>query len=71
MKLKFLIGAGVIVLVVAALSGCTHFGWIVLAGPWFAILRWIAIILFAGYALERSIRSRGITVSSVARVIIS
>ncbi len=53
MKLKFLISAGGIVLVVAALSGCTHFGWIVLAGPWFAILRWIAIILFAGYALER------------------
>ncbi|HWO39796.1 MAG TPA: cation:dicarboxylase symporter family transporter, partial [Candidatus Acidoferrum sp.] len=53
MKLKFLIGAGVFVLVVAALSACTHFGWIVLAARWFAILRWIAIILFSGYALER------------------
>ena len=53
MQLRFLTGAFAAVLVLAALSACTHFGWIVLAAQWFAILRWMAIILFAGYALKR------------------
>src|ERR1700731_3736709 len=53
MKLGFRIGAIVAVLVLAALSACTHFGWIPLSARSFAILRWIAILLFAGYALRR------------------
>lgn len=53
MKLRFLIGAIVAVLVLAVLVACSQFGWIVLTARSFAILRWIAIILFAGYALRR------------------
>jgi proton glutamate symport protein len=53
MKIRLLIGATVIVLIVAALSIGSHFGWIVLAARWLAILRWGVIILFAGYALGR------------------
>jgi proton glutamate symport protein len=53
MKLRFLTGAFAAVLVLAALSACIHFGWIVISAQWFAILRWMAIILFAGYALKR------------------
>jgi proton glutamate symport protein len=53
MKIRLLIGATVIVLIVAALSIGSHFGWIALAARWLAILRWGAIILFAGYALGR------------------
>jgi proton glutamate symport protein len=53
MKIRLLIGATVIVLIVATLSIGGHFGWIVLAARWLAILRWGAIILFAGYALGR------------------
>jgi proton glutamate symport protein len=53
MKIRLLIGATAIVLIVAALSIGGHFGWIVLAARWLAILRWGAIILFAGYALGR------------------
>jgi len=53
MKIRLLIGATVVVLIVAALSIGSHFGWIVLAARWLAILRWGAIILFAGYALGR------------------
>lgn len=53
MKIKLLIGAVLVVLVAGALSACSHFGWIILAARWFVILRWMAILLFAGYALKR------------------
>jgi proton glutamate symport protein len=53
MKIKLLIGAIAAVLVAAALGAASHLGWIVLPGPSLAILRWAAIILFAGYAVQR------------------
>jgi proton glutamate symport protein len=53
MKIRLFIAATVVVLIVAALSIGSHFGWIVLAARWLAILRWGAILLFAGYALGR------------------
>jgi proton glutamate symport protein len=56
MKIGFLIGAIAALLVLAVLGASSHFGWIVLAAGTFAILRWIAVILFAGYALgQRSL----------------
>jgi proton glutamate symport protein len=53
MKLKLLIGGVVLAIIAGALGVCIHLGWIVFAASWLAILRWIAILLFAGYAWER------------------
>ncbi|HZV59851.1 MAG TPA: cation:dicarboxylase symporter family transporter [Candidatus Eremiobacteraceae bacterium] len=66
MKIRFLIGAIVTVLIAAALGLASHFGWIVLAGRWFAILRWIAILLFACFARERKSLTVWILVGIIA-----
>jgi Na+/H+-dicarboxylate symporter len=66
MKIRFLIGAIVTVLIVATLGVASQFGWIVLVGRWFAILRWIAILLFACYALGRKSLTVWILVGIVA-----
>ena len=53
MKSRFLITASACLFLVCVLGVGAYLDWVHLPPLWFAVLRWIAILAFAGYAWER------------------